>query len=76
MKKQVEKYGFKLLETREIKEISATAYYYEHKKSGAHFLNVKCEDNNKVFCVTFKTVPQDNTGCPHIMEHSVLRDRF
>ena len=72
MKKQVEKYGFELLETREIKEISATAYYYEHKKSGAHFLNVKCEDNNKVFCVTFKTVPQDNTGCPHIMEHSVL----
>jgi presequence protease len=72
MKKPELMHGFALKEAREIKEIKATAYYYEHVKSGAQLVHLKCEDNNKVFCIAFKTVPEDDTGCPHILEHSVL----
>lgn len=72
MKKQAVKHGFAHQETREIKEINSTASLYEHEKSGARLLHVACADNNKVFCVGFKTVPEDDTGCPHILEHSVL----
>ena len=72
MKKQAVRHGFALKETREISEIKATANLYEHVASGAKLLHLACEDNNKVFCVTFKTVPENNTGCPHILEHSVL----
>ncbi|MCB5246643.1 MAG: insulinase family protein [Candidatus Cloacimonetes bacterium] len=72
MKKQAVKHGFAHIETREIPEIAATAHYYEHMKSGARLVHLASEDNNKVFCATFKTVPTDNTGCPHILEHSVL----
>ena len=72
MKKQAVKHGFAHIASREIPEIAATAHYYEHEKSGARLVHMACEDNNKVFCATFKTVPTDNTGCPHILEHSVL----
>lgn len=30
------------------------------------------DDDNKVFGVTFRTPPNDSTGVPHILEHSVL----
>ncbi len=72
MKKQELIHGFSLLETREIKEIKTTAHRYLHKQSGAELIHYQCEDNNKVFNIGFKTVPEDNTGCPHILEHSVL----
>jgi len=72
MKKQAVKHGFAHQESREIKEINSTAHFYVHEKSGARLLHVACNDNNKVFCVGFKTVPEDDTGCPHILEHSVL----
>ena len=66
------KHGFKLLESREIKEIKATAHMYEHLKTGAQVMHLANDDNNKVFCATFMTLPEDSTGCPHILEHSVL----
>lgn len=72
MKKQAVKHGFAHIASREIPEIAATAHHYEHVKSGARLVHLACEDNNKLFCATFKTVPTDNTGCPHILEHSVL----
>ncbi|HNZ33258.1 MAG TPA: insulinase family protein [Candidatus Cloacimonas sp.] len=65
-------YGFQLIEKREIKEISTTAHLYKHIKSGAELIYYECDDDNKVFMIGFKTVPEDNTGCPHILEHSVL----
>ncbi|HNT52943.1 MAG TPA: insulinase family protein, partial [Candidatus Syntrophosphaera sp.] len=72
MKKQAVVHGFALRETREIAELKATAHLYEHVKSGAQLVHLVCEDNNKVFSIAFKTVPEDDTGCPHILEHSVL----
>ena len=36
------------------------------------------EDENKVFYIGFRTPPDDSTGLPHILEHSVLEgsDKF
>lgn len=72
MEKQAVKHGFALIESRRIEEIDATASLWEHQKSGARLLRLKCDDNNKLFSAAFKTVPTDSTGCPHILEHSVL----
>jgi hypothetical protein len=44
----------------------------EHKKSGARLFLMSNDDENKVFCIGFRTPPADSTGVPHIMEHSVL----
>ncbi|HHY82556.1 MAG TPA: insulinase family protein [Clostridiales bacterium] len=65
-------HGFRLLEHQEVKELNATAWLYYHEKSGARLLYLQNDDDNKVFCISFRTPPPDSTGVPHIMEHSVL----
>jgi Zn-dependent M16 (insulinase) family peptidase len=51
---------------------------YRHKQTGAEVLSVVKDDDNKVFGITFRTPPEDSTGIPHILEHSVLcgSDKF
>ena len=65
-------YGFELLKTQEIPELNATASLYKHIRTGAEVLSVETDDENKSFCAAFKTPPSDDTGLPHILEHSVL----
>jgi len=72
MKKAKIVHGFELIESREIKEVKITAHRYHHQKSGAELMYLECEDSNKVFNIAFKTIPEDDSGCPHILEHSVL----
>ncbi|SFM72122.1 insulinase family protein [Thermodesulforhabdus norvegica] len=64
--------GFEKIDEREIPELSTSAFRYTHKPSGADILLLKNGDENKVFGITFRTPPQDATGLPHILEHSVL----
>jgi len=33
---------------------------------------MKNDDDNKTFSIGFKTIPKDNTGICHIIEHCVL----
>ena len=64
--------GFALLEESYVNEISSQAKIYSHEKTGARLLFLVNDDDNKVFCSSFKTPPEDDTGVAHIMEHSVL----
>lgn len=72
MKKPKLLHGFELIQSQEIRELNCTYNRYRHQKSGADLVHLACADNNKAFNITFKTIPEDNTGCPHILEHSVL----
>lgn len=63
---------FILIEERRIDEVAGTARLYRHEPSGARLLSVLNEDENKVFCASFRTPRADSTGIAHIMEHSVL----
>lgn len=65
-------YGFYLTKSTYVKEIDATLYDCTHKKSGARLLFLDRTDENTTFAIGFKTVPTDDTGVFHIMEHSVL----
>lgn len=64
--------NFKLIDTRELSDINSTAFLFEHEKTKAKVLKLSNDDENKVFSIAFKTIPQDSTGVAHIMEHSVL----
>eukprot|EP00611_Tribonema_gayanum_P022355 TRINITY_DN4469_c0_g1_i1.p1 TRINITY_DN4469_c0_g1~~TRINITY_DN4469_c0_g1_i1.p1 ORF type:complete len:1067 (+),score=347.82 TRINITY_DN4469_c0_g1_i1:601-3801(+) len=64
--------SYELLSEDFIKEYGARTALYRHRKSGAEVLSVQIDDDNKVFGVTFRTPPEDSTGVPHILEHSVL----
>jgi presequence protease len=64
--------NYELIKKQEIPEISTFACFYRHKKTGAEILSLVNDDENKVFGITFRTPPNDSTGLPHILEHSVL----
>ncbi len=61
------------LETEQpLPEVNGTGYILRHEKTGARVLYIKNDDDNKVFTIGFRTPPADDTGVPHITEHSVL----
>lgn len=65
-------YGFKLIEQKKVQEINSNAYVFEHVTSGAKLLYLENTDDNKVFSISFRTLPADSTGVAHVLEHSVL----
>jgi hypothetical protein len=64
--------AYEVLEKDIVTEYGAYCTLYRHKKSGAELLSVSVDDDNKVFGITLRTPPEDSTGVPHILEHSVL----
>lgn len=64
--------GFRLVETKKVKEVNSDAHLFYHEKSGARLLFLENEEDNKVFSISFRTPPKDSTGVAHIIEHSVL----
>ncbi|MBN2789118.1 MAG: insulinase family protein [Candidatus Delongbacteria bacterium] len=64
--------GFKLIHKEYIKEISSEVLMFEHSKNKAKLTALKNDDDNKTFAISFKTIPTDSTGVPHILEHCVL----
>jgi len=63
---------FELLSEEAVAERGLTARLYRHRATGAEVLSVDANDDNKVFSCNFRTLPKDDTGVPHILEHSVL----
>lgn len=63
--------NYKLILKEKLEDIKAEGYLFEHK-SGAKVIFISNDDENRVFSACFRTLPKDNTGLPHIMEHSVL----
>ncbi len=63
---------YELIMEQNLEDISSKGYLFKHKKSGARIAMVSNDDENKVFCIGFRTPPADSTGVPHILEHSVL----
>ena len=65
-------HGFELLREQDIPEINSLARIYRHQRTGAQIVSLVNDDSNKVFGITFTTMPPDSSGLPHILEHSVL----
>ena len=65
-------HGFTLLRSKNVPELELTALHLQHDKTGADYLHVAREDKNNVFSIGFKTNPPDDTGVPHILEHTTL----
>ncbi|RWR92530.1 presequence protease 2, chloroplastic/mitochondrial [Cinnamomum micranthum f. kanehirae] len=67
-----DKLGFDKISEEQIPECKSLAVLYKHRKTGAEIMSVSTDDENKVFGIVFRTPPNDSTGIPHILEHSVL----
>lgn len=70
--------AYEVIEQRKLTDIDSVGYLLRHKKSGAKISVVSNSDENKVFYIGFRTPPEDSTGVPHIIEHTVLcgSDKF
>lgn len=64
--------AYELIKEQQLNDINSEGYLLRHKKSGARVALISNDDDNKVFYIGFKTPPTDETGVPHIIEHSVL----
>ncbi|MFQ8841500.1 MAG: hypothetical protein ACLR8P_11870 [Clostridium fessum] len=64
--------SYQIVNEKHVKELNSEGILLEHKKTGARVFLLSNDDENKVFCIGFRTPPSDSTGVPHIMEHSVL----
>ena len=65
-------HGFEQTRQRRIGELDAVLHEYTHAASGARLCWLEREDENKSFCAAFRTLPFDDSGVFHILEHSVL----
>ena len=63
---------FELIEKKYLKNINTNAYLYEHTKTRARLVFFENDDINKSFSISFKTIPYNDNGIFHILEHSVL----
>ena len=63
---------YRVLKETYIEEMNSQGVILEHVKSGARIFLMSNDDDNKVFCIGFRTPPEDSSGLPHILEHSVL----
>jgi len=64
--------GFVVRRIVPMPNLRGTAVELTHQKSAARILHLHNTDSENLFSVTFPTPPPDDTGVPHILEHSVL----
>ena len=64
--------GFQVKAVVPLKHLQMVAYKIEHLATGAKLLNLYNDDAENLFSVSFPTPPPDDSGVPHILEHSVL----
>ena len=72
MKIEAERFGFVQERQVELKELSGVLYEMTHEKTGLKLAWLKRDEENKTFGIAFETLPWDDTGVFHILEHSVL----
>ena len=64
--------AYDVIISKHIEEVNSQAYLLKHKKTGARIVVLSNDDDNKVFNIGFRTPVTDDTGVPHIIEHTVL----
>lgn len=65
-------HGFTVTRVRELAELGGSLIELTHDKTGLQAIWIKRPDENKTFGVAFETLPWNDTGVFHILEHSVL----
>lgn len=65
-------HGFTVTRVRELPELGGSLIELTHDKTGLQAIWIKRPDENKTFGVAFETLPWNDTGVFHILEHSVL----
>lgn len=65
-------HGFRVTEKKHLDELGAVMYLLRFEKNGAELVWFDRDDENMTYAIGFKTLPENDTGVFHILEHSVL----
>ena len=68
----VSTHGFSPIREHELPMLGVRARLLRHDSSGAELLHLAGDEPNLTFAVGFATLPSDDTGVAHILEHMVL----
>ena len=63
--------GFTLQSTKAVPNLNLVLQTWNHPTGAIHY-HLSAADPHCGFCVSFRTIPSDSTGLPHILEHLVL----
>ena len=63
---------FQLKESKKIKLLDVNAQVYQHSKFNTQHIHLDADNDEKVFMIAFRTIPEDSTGVAHILEHTSL----
>ncbi|NIB44543.1 peptidase M16 [Pseudomaricurvus alkylphenolicus] len=64
--------AFEKLRSQTIDSLQVTVEEYRHTNTGAQHIHISADNNENVFLVALRTVPEDSTGVAHILEHTAL----
>ena len=65
-------HGFTVIRTQPLEELNAVMYHMRHERTRLGLVWIKRDEENCTFGIAFPTLPEDDTGVFHILEHSVL----
>ena len=63
---------FELKESKKIELLDVNAQVYKHSKFNTQHIHLDADNDEKVFMVAFRTIPEDSSGVAHILEHTSL----
>ena len=64
--------AFSWVRSQHIESLNISVEEYRHNKTGAVHYHIASSQPENVFLVAFRTVPMDDTGVAHILEHTAL----
>ncbi|HET6383286.1 MAG TPA: insulinase family protein [Armatimonadota bacterium] len=64
--------GFVVHKITPLEGLRSVAYEMEHRETGARTLHLANDDAENLLAIAFPTLPPDDTGLPHILEHVAL----
>ena len=65
-------HGFTVIRTQALHELDAVMYHMRHERTRLELVWLRRGEENRTFGIAFPTLPEDDTGVFHILEHSVL----
>jgi Zn-dependent M16 (insulinase) family peptidase len=64
--------SFEFLRSQTLSTLNITVNEYRHRKTGAQHIHIDADNDENVFLVALRTVPEDSSGVAHILEHTAL----
>jgi presequence protease len=65
-------HGFQKTWETAVRELDAVLVQFVHEKTGLELAWLRRDEENKTFGIAFETLPENDTGVFHILEHSTL----